>query len=384
MKKFICLFLAFVLVFSVAGCKKNEPAPSQPAATPPADIGGPVAQKPLIAVSMPVITEQFKAESGAVLCNYIYQEMSLFFADPEIADKVYINFLNRVDATRVIADQLYADANAAYSGPDFWTPYLCQYTYEPKRIDQSVLSMLGTYATYSGGARPEAVFLSLNYDLITGDVLSLSNILSEGASIDRLSDLVIAALDAQKEEKFLDDNFAETVKNNLSDGSGLYDAWYFTQSGLCFFFSPYEIAPYASGVIVAEIPYEKLTGIIKDDFFPAERDSATGTLLCQSFSVDNSEKFTKFAEIIADKDGEQSFIYTDKAIYDLRIERGTWSASGETFNPQHTILAAASLTPGDAVYIQAKLPEGKSDLRITYTTDSGTVSVFLQKGCKLS
>ncbi len=385
MKKFICLLLCIVLVISIAGCKKDEPATS-----PQTDMNqqtgteGPVAQKPLISVSMPVITETLKSDDGTVLCNYIYQDMAIIFPDPDIADKVYIDFLNRVDATRTTADALYADANSAYTTSDSWTPYLCQYTYAPSRIDQSVLSMFGTYATYNSIGRPDVVYLGLTYDLITGDELTLSNILSEGASTDALIDLVVAALEVQKEEKFLDENFAQTVEENFSGTYGEYNSWHFTQTGLVFFFSPYEIAPYASGVITVQIPYEELTGIIKDDYFPAERDSAKGKLYCQNFADTNPDSFTKFTELIADKNAEQSVIYTDKAVYNVRVERGSWSASGEHFIPQYTLFAAASLTPGDAFLIQAAIPDGKSDLRITYTTDSGTVSVFLQKGCTLS
>lgn len=385
MKKFICLLLCFVLLICIAGCKKNGSATSaQTDANQQVGTDGPVAQKPLISVSMPVINESLKSDDGTVLCNYIYQDMAIIFPDPEIADKVYIDFLNRVDATRTTADSLYADANSAYTVSNSWSPYLCQYTYAPERIDQSILSMFGTYATYNGIGRPDVVYLGLTYDLITGDELTLSNILSEGASVDSLIDLVVAALEVQKEEKFLDENFAQTVKENFSGTYSEYNSWYFNQTGLSFFFSPYEIAPYASGVITVQIPYEKLPGIIKDDYFPAERDSAKGALYCQDFADANLDNFTKFTELIADKNAEQSVIYTDKAVYDVRVERGSWSASGEDFTPQYTLFAAASLTPGDAFLIQAAIPDGKSDLRITYTTDSGPVCVFLQKGCTLS
>ncbi len=386
MKKILALILAMCLLSCLAACKR----------TPEKDQGGAssseessslsssddedqaVSQMPLVAISVPVITETAKAADGAVIFNYLYQNMELTLPDADVARAVITDFMNRVDTTRYTAQNIHTAAETDYNGSNSWTPYLCQITYDPMRIDYGVLSLFGSYATYQGNGRPESSYLSVSYDMTTGNALSLSSVLAEGASNDTLYQLVIAALNSQKEEKYLDEGFEAIVEDRFSGNIGDDQAWYFSQNGLCFYFSPYEIAPYASGVIVAEIPYAKLTGIVKDAYFPAERDAAKGTVMLESFNPADQDAFTQSTELITGKNGEQVLLYTSKAVYDVRIETGSWSSNGKNYTPLHTIFAAASLTPGDAVMVQSDWSE-KPDLRLTYQTDNGTVTVFIDK-----
>ena len=45
-------------------------------------------------------------------------------------------------------------------------------------------------------------------------------------------------------------------------------SWYFSDTGMHFYFSPYEIAPYVVGEVDIEIPYAELRGILKEEYFP--------------------------------------------------------------------------------------------------------------------
>ena len=377
MKKIFALLLMFCLLFSLIACRKtpeNIPDGGSPeSSSSSTDTDLPVMQKPLIAVSVPVITVSAEADDSTVIFNYIYQdEMSLTLPDADVARSVIDDFSDRVNATRATAEEIHMAAQNDYKGGD-WTPYLCQLTYEPMRIDYGVLSMRGTYATYQGAARPEANYFSVTYDLTTGKVVSLSNILAEGATADVISGLVIAALDGKKEDKYLYEDFEDTIQARFADHIGDDPYWYFSKDGLCFYFSPYEIASYASGLIIAEIPYSKLTGIVKDAYFPAERDAAKGVVKMQNFDPD---AFTQITELILDESAPKVMLYTDKAVYDVRIEAG--GQIGEYYMPQYTIFAASSLTPGDAILLQADL-SGQQELRLTYQTDNGPVSVFIEK-----
>jgi hypothetical protein len=50
--------------------------------------------------------------------------MSLVLDNPEIADKIIIDFLNRMDSTRNIAEDTAQSAKNAYNGKNDWVPYL--------------------------------------------------------------------------------------------------------------------------------------------------------------------------------------------------------------------------------------------------------------------
>lgn len=387
MKKYFCLLTASMLLFALAGCAKpSDDTTPGTTASPTGNLTGTVsyvpAQEPMYAVAVPAISENVTAEDGTVIFTYTHQSMILTLPDPDVADKVIIDFLGRIDATRSTADTTLASAKAAYSGPANWTPYLCSITYSPTRIDQGVLSLFGSNITYSGASHPERVCASASYDLVTGDVLTLGSIMSAQASTDDFCQLTLDALAEIKEEKYLYDGYEATVRQRFDRDESQDQDWYFSQTGLCFYFAPYEIAGYSSGVIVAEIPYDKLAGLLYDGYFPAERDTVGGTVQAIRLEDTNLDAFTQIAEGIIDADGEMVFLYTDGLVWDVQIEVGTWDAAGTEFTPAYTALFSHALSPGDAVMVQSLFSDTEPTLRLTYSTGTQTVTLYLTQSGK--
>lgn len=335
-----------------------------------------LSQGPLITVSLPVTTETFKAEDGTVLFTYTFQHISLITQDPDIADLVIIDFLNRIDATRLTADRICSMAQNAYAGQNNWSAYMSMVSFDPRRIDGGVLSLFGTQAGFYGSTHPETVYSAITYDLVTGLPLTLGDILPDSSSVESLRDLTLEVLRSQEKSLQLFDDYADTVNAHFSSGTVQHD-WYFTDRGLVFFFVPYEIAPYSMGVVAAEIPYDRLAGILHDGYFPAERDTASGELLTQCFDPDSLNSFSRFTELVQDSTSGQYLLYTDQTIRSLRIESGVWSATGSFYTPQHTVFAASALYSGDALMLQADLSGEYPPLRISWETDSGLVTRFL-------
>lgn len=370
MKRWTALFLALCLVFSLIGCngEKTEPPKDQTGTQQEKpnnsddDTSQSVSQLPMYSISLPFVTQEETAKDGTVIFQYTYPDnIQLLHSNTKAANKVKKDLLDRINNSAADAKALVTQAKQAYAkNPLNWNPYLCQLQYNPMRIDKKILSLFGSYTTYSG-IRQETTYPSVNYDLATGKTISFGDILAKRAKIDTLCRLVIDALKTQKEEKFIDDSFEDTVKNRFGNHISDDTDWYFTPNGLCFYFVPYEIAPYTSGVIVAEIPYKKLTGIIKDAYFPAERDAAKGNIVATPFASADSKNFTQLSEVSLSKSGEKILLHTDHIIYDVRI----------TTENRNTIFAAASLSPGDAIMVQADFASSK--LYLQYTTDSGAV-----------
>ena len=389
MRKILIMILAICLLLSLAGCttpanKTQGSTSSSTSAEPTAedttvasDADASVEQMPMVSVAVPVITQTEEAHDGTVIFNYTFQNISLIVPDPEVADKVIVDFLNRIDQTSSNAEAIRSAAQNNYTTGASWNPYLCQITYDPMRVDYGVLSMFGSYASYSGTPHPETSYVSANYDLVTGELLSLDDILTEDASADTLYQSVVDALTLLKEENYLYEGFEETVNDRFSKGLAHDDAWYFSQDGLCFYFSPYEIAPYSSGVIIAEVPYDQLTGILNDAYFPAERETAAGSVDVEIFDENDLEKFTQFAEIVLAEGSDKILLHTDKSVYDIRIETGSWSSDGSTFTPEHTVFAAYSLTPGDAIMVESQFKDTLPTLRLCYTTNGKTVWCYI-------
>ena len=352
MKKIFITLLSLCLILSMAGCSLDSNEPSVPADTVPetqtetGETSPAIAQAAMAAVAVPTVTETSTAEDGTELFKYTYQSISLVLPDPEVADKVIIDFLNRIDQTREDAESVAQMAQGDYNGQEDWIPYLYHVTYSPMRIDQGVLSLFGANVTYSGAFHPERVCLSASYDLINGEVLTLGSIMDPNAEASDFCTLVLNGLAEMGSENYLYKGYEDTVKQRFTGDESLDQAWYFSQTGLCFYFAPYEIAPYSSGVITVEIPYEKLDGLLHSNYFPAEQETASGDVTIRSFEDAELSQFTQIAELIQSKEGSMYLVYTDKAVQDLRIIVSDAASS-------YTVFAAYGLTPGDGVMVQA-------------------------------
>ena len=387
MKKFFCLLTVLGLICALAGCMNTQDPyettdptgesgnPSQP--TRP-DSHEP-AQEPMYAVSVPATSDVTTAKDGTVIFTYTHQSMSLTLPNPDIANKVITNFRERIDKTRTTANSLLSSAKDAYTGVGFWNPYLYSVTYSPSRIDQGVLSLSGSSITFNGFSHPERLCMAANYDLVTGDYLTLASIMTAQASRSDFCRLVLEVLDAVKDEKYLREGYEDTVRQRFEQDETTDENWYFTQDGLCFFFAPYEIAPYSSGVITAQIPYEKLTGILYDAYFPAERDASGGTLQAGSMGAVNLTDFNQIAEALIDPNGEMVFLYAKGLVWDVLIDVGAWDYAENDFVPSYTALASHTLSPGDAVMIQTQLTSGDPTLRMTCYNGTQTVIQYLKK-----
>ena len=389
MKKIIALLLLLCLCVSFVACSEEEPettettetttvtTPTESTVTEPTtdketEEDVPVMQRPIASVSLPMQTTTYEADDGAVILNYDYQFMALTLSDAEVADKITIDFLNRVDNTKKTANSVLASAKSAYDSSADWMPYQYTVAYTPKRVDNGVLSLLGCDATYHG-AHVEVIFHSVNYSMITGNTLSLYNIIEDKEFSDELCDAVLAYLKENEAELYLYPDYEATVKQQFSGGAN--DNWYFTADGLCFFFSPYEIAPYSSGVVTAEIPYDKLNGILRAEYFPEERDLIAGKIQMLDFSTENLQMFSQFSELILNEGADKFLLYTDKAAYDIQIDIGSLTASGN-FRAKQTVYASASLTPGDAITVEADLSDGAC-LQVRYLSGEDYVTALI-------
>lgn len=374
MKKIFCILICLFLI--LAGCAKPNTTETQDTThTAVISTTEPTAilpqQEAMYSVSVPSVSETTLADDGTVIFSYTHQSMMLTVPDPEVANKVIIDFLARNDTAATTADTIRKAAEANYNQSPDWTPYLYNTTYSPMRMDQGVLSLFGSCVTYSGASHPERLSVSASYDLVTGDVLTLGSIMSANATTEDFCALVLEVLKEIEGSKYLYDGYEETVKQRFRQDESQDQDWYFSTSGLCFYFVPYEIAPYSSGVIIAEIPYGELSGLLYDGYFPAEREATAGCIYATVLDETDTARFTQIAELVLDPNEEMVFLQTDGILWDVKLEYGAWDSTSRTFVPVYTALFSASLTPGDAIMIQT---DELSSLRLTYTNGAETVS----------
>ena len=383
MKKIPIILLALILLTSTTGCMEETHLPTtvstqtvttQPQTTETVQQNEPQALPdfPLLAFSAPVQTQQHYADDGTLLFTYAYQDVSLILEDPQIADAIVIDLLNYADYENSSAKSVLADAQAAYGAQTDWVPFAYSTFFTPERFDQGILSLYGTHAVYSGSPRSVTTSVSITYDLVSGHKLALKDILLDNYSADALSQLIASSLSALSEQGLLFSDYAYVISEMFATNQPV-DSWYFSDNGLCFYFAPYEIAPYSSGTITAEIPYTSLVGILKEEYFPAEVPAFSGTHHVLSFQDANLDQFDQFAELVLDEKGQQFILYADSCLQNLRIELGYRSDDG-SFNGETTVFTAPTVCAGDGIVIHAS-DDSISSLNITYTNNNDTITV---------
>lgn len=359
MKKWIALLLAVMLLLS--GCS-NVVGPNHPGSTGQEeqasnqhvnipsneDHTNNSVSLPMITVSVPVFIDETTATDGTVIFRNIRQSMQLVMPDQDVADRIIVDFLSRIDLGTASSNDIKQQAQIAYVSSNNWIPYLNSISYAPKRIDQNVLSLYGNSLRFSGGAHAENASRAANYNILTGEVLTLGSIIVDESSIHRLCNLVIAKLQAVADEKYLRDGFEQSVTQRFNGDESTDESWYFSTTGLCFYFDQYAIAPYSSGVITVEIPYAELTGIIDDAFFPPESDSVSGSVKTTAAADTDVTQFTRISELVLENEAPMRIVYTEGTVQNLRIV-----LRDAVLNGEYTVFASHTLTDGDSVVIQA-------------------------------
>ncbi len=399
MEKAFSLILVLLLLLTSCQADTNQPAVSEPtvpqAAAPTEPVAEPTAsteetqppkeysQQTMLAVSMPVTTRLDIAENGQNIFRYSYQTMQLTLQDPDVADAIILDYLSRVDRAAAEAEASRDTALQQYSGQEDWVEQFYSLIYSPTRIDQGVLSLSGLTHSYSGGEQSVQIPSAANYNMITGEVLTLGSILYHIDAKATLMDLVVSQADSVATDLQFYSDYADCIRDRFAREESYDEDWYFTQNGLCFYFSPYEIAPYSVGIVRLEVPYSELSGILADEFFPPEKDQMEGTLCAQLFADAELSQYTQIAEVILNPEGELFLLSAEGALRDVQVEVAeSWDEEGLVYNPFTTVLLLSTLTPGDAILIQDYIPDTLPSIRITYRSGQEWQTVYLSQSGK--
>ncbi len=331
----------------------------------------------LFCISVTISSERLLSDYHTPIFDFSYQTIYLTVPDAEVADKVIIDFLRRMDDARQDAAIVQAQAQADYFPSEQWIPYAYQVRYNPTRVDQGVLSLFGEMIRFSGGSHSDKTYASANYDMLTGDVLTLGSILYHLDAKESLVALINRKLDEMSATTYLYSYYQEAVSDFFDQDESYLECFYFTGDGLTFYFAPYVIAPYASGVIEVNIPYAELTGIIGDQFFPAAQQKTVGEVQAHLFSDADVNRYDHFAELIADEGGEKIILETTGVIHNVRIYSGHWNIEATQYYKDGIIFAANVLDSMDAIMVQTNIPDVLPTLLLTYESNDQTYGYYI-------
>ena len=282
MKKYCSLILTLCLAAALAGCGittlPTPEDPEPPAAADPEEITYEVTTDPH--------EETVHAEDGTLLMTVSFQLPHLqAYADGTLIETpatpaqeeamARVNTFNEnFNQWRESGDtaQSMEDAKSLYqSFPDAFsnTSYCEEFTYTAYRTG-SLISIAADYYSYLGGAHPNDVYFSWNFDLDSSTFLTIPELSTDPQAFT----LAVAdMIEVQAGERFASepeyeglsisdiywDNYRETIEKWGSDYAASFDA-----DGLTVIFSAYELASYANGPQEFHIPYAALDSYWSD------------------------------------------------------------------------------------------------------------------------
>lgn len=259
MKKLVSLLLCVLMVAGFTSCGSN-PA-KEPATPPSSDLGhtetlqlvsgygetweyGDGSYLPCVKVGYPYIHIAGDDEEA-------YQRMNL------VLEELYeIKRTNKLD----FLHESKADAKQNFSeNPDYFYPYESTEQAFVRRADTKVLSILHNGYTYTGGAHGFPYYWGESYDVATGELLSLSDVVTKK---DGLSDLIWKELS----EVYLDEIW--NGEADLDDWIEAEDviSWTLDYNGITFYFNPYDLAAYAYGRQQITLTFSEYPDLVKEEY----------------------------------------------------------------------------------------------------------------------
>ena len=281
MRKCLSLILICCLLAALVGCATTLPTPEDPA--PPAVVDP---EEITYEVTTDPYEQTVTADDGTVLMTVSFQLPHLqAYADGTLietpATPAQEEAMARVNTFNENFNQWWEsgdttqsmeDAKSLYqSFPDAFsnTSYFEEFTYTAYRTG-SLISIAADYYSFLGGAHPNDVYFSWNFDLDSGTFLTIPELAADPQAFT----LAVAnMIEVQAEERFASepeyegvsisdiywDNYREAIEKWGSDYAASFDA-----DGLTVIFSAYELASYAAGPQEFHFPYSALDSYWSD------------------------------------------------------------------------------------------------------------------------
>jgi hypothetical protein len=131
-------------------------------------------------------------------------------------------------------------------------------SYEIIAADKDFISVLFSFQNYAGGAHPNTITKSFNYDLTRNAHVKLADLFTPNANyLKVISDYSISELKKLDTVSYAEEGAGPKIEN--------FHSWNIAPFGLKITFDRYQVGPYAVGDHEVVVPYSVLKPIIKPD-----------------------------------------------------------------------------------------------------------------------
>ncbi len=210
------------------------------------------------------IKNLYKAEDGKTLLTSNFTYPFVVSNNTKFETLVNTYFENKIKEIKEYEEDSYLSAKNFYeSFPDTaLLPYTMEVNFSTECNDQNLLSFKLLSNSYLGGAHSNPMTKGVTFDIVSNKVLTfehmyINNIAVVNSTLNRLI------------EEYVEDNNLYDMLYPYEKGQlplPYKDNFYLSKKGVTYIYNPYEIAPFATGIINITIPYEKLLDILSDYF----------------------------------------------------------------------------------------------------------------------
>ncbi len=189
-----------------------------------------------------------------------------------------------------------AEEDGGDDDSEFYSPqYSLDYSVMVSRADESMFSLALSEYSFMGGAHGGTYVHGVNFDTKTGELIDNTEF---DDTADSVKEYILKDIDdsGKEAEDMLFPEYKDTIDSMFSDGMK-NGAFWFDGRGMIYAFQQYDIAPYASGILMFDIPYKEMKG------FP-EKYVSDGSF----YTVDiPTNGFTKYIDL----DGKEEKVYLE-------------------------------------------------------------------------
>lgn len=239
--------------------------------------------------------------------------------------------------------------------------YKC--TPKAARCDTRVLSLVFDVAQYTGGPHGQLLRYSRSYDSDSGAELSLDDIAKNASQLRTFIENYVIGLAAGDEylengESFLFPDFEDTIARIVAEG----EQWYLDDKGLVLYADPYDIAPYAYGVLCFTVPYSALEEFIDPGYMPAGYEGENGMVLAESGDHFDRSSVSMVGAVTVDEGAQSIILSAEETVYDVKL-----------YSSERTLWQRNYMTDGEAAELKCYIPDVVPNVILEYRLADGTV-----------
>lgn len=164
-------------------------------------------------------------------------------------NQVFENFLQGV----IVSNDTWAEDIREYVNEEYFYPNFLEYSYSVQYNKGGLLCIILEGYSYTGGAHGYPIRAVYTFDLSTGELLNLNDLMAIDEN--EFWPVVISQLQLIMDEDpgaYWGD--AQSLIGDRGDDYTTID-YYLTEEGICIFFYPYDLSSYAMGFVEVVVPY---------------------------------------------------------------------------------------------------------------------------------